>query len=166
MNNKSQRTKNSGINNNRETFGKWLFLIIVAMFTLFIVRFAYIAITKDVQHVNLKSQAEQIYTQRRTVLARRGNIYSANGTVLATDTNRYTIYAVLDKSQRSASGKPLYVKDKEHTATVLAKYLKIPRKQILKTLSKKGQSYQVELASSRRQPVIIQRENLPRRLSV
>lgn len=148
MNNKSQRTKNSGINNNRETFGKWLFLIVVAMFTLFIVRFAYIAITKDVQHVNLKSQAEQSYTQRRTVLARRGNIYSANGTVLATDTNRYTIYAVLDKSQRSASGKPLYVKDKEHTATVLAKYLKIPRKQILKTLSKKGQSYQVEFGSA------------------
>lgn len=147
MNNKSQRTINSGNNANRETFGKWLFLIVVAMFVLFIVRFAYIAITKDVQHVNLKSQAEQIYTQRRTILARRGNIYAANGTTIATDTNRYTIYAVLDHSQRSASGKPMYVKDKEHTATVLSKYLHLSRKKILKILSKKGQSYQVEFGS-------------------
>ena len=61
MNKMTQRTKNNGNNGNRETFGKWLFIIVVAMFTLFIVRFAYIAINKDVQHVNLRSQAEQIY---------------------------------------------------------------------------------------------------------
>lgn len=148
MNKMTQRTKNNGNNGNRETFGKWLFIIVVAMFTLFIVRFAYIAITKDVQHVNLRSQAEQIYTQRRTILAKRGNIYDQHGSVLATDTSRYTLYAVLDKSQRSADGKPLYVKNKKRTAKILAKYIKMPESEILKTLSKKGQSYQVEFGSA------------------
>ena len=148
MNKMTQRTKNNGNNGNRETFGKWLFIIVVAMFTLFIVRFAYIAITKDVQHVNLRSQAEQIYTQRRTILAKRGNIYDQHGSVLATDTSRYTLYAVLDKSQRSADDKPLYVKNKKRTARILAKYIKMPESEILKTLSKKGQSYQVEFGSA------------------
>ena len=148
MNKMTQRTKNNGNNGNRETFGKWLFIIVVAMFTLFIVRFAYIAITKDVQHVNLRSQAEQIYTQRRTILAKRGNIYDQHGSVLATDTSRYTLYAVLDKSQRSADGKLLYVKNKKRTAKILAKYIKMPESEILKTLSKKGQSYQVEFGSA------------------
>lgn len=148
MNKMTQRAKNNGNNGNRETFGKWLFIIVVAMFTLFIVRFAYIAITKDVQHVNLRSQAEQIYTQRRTILAKRGNIYDQHGSVLATDTSRYILYAVLDKSQRSADGEPLYVKNKKRTARILAKYIKMPESEILKTLSKKGQSYQVEFGSA------------------
>lgn len=148
MNKMTQRTKNNGNNGNQETFGKWLFIIVVAMFTLFIVRFAYIAITKDVQHVNLRSQAEQIYTQRRTILAKRGNIYDQHGSVLATDTSKYTLYAVLDKSQRSASGKPLYVKNKKRTAKILAKYIDMPESKILKTLSKKGQLYQVEFGSA------------------
>lgn len=70
------------------------------MFALFIVRFAYIAINKDVQHVNLRSQAEQIYTQQRVIQARRGSIYDAQGNAIATDTNKYTIYAIVDKSQK------------------------------------------------------------------
>ncbi|MEY8441948.1 penicillin-binding transpeptidase domain-containing protein [Lactobacillaceae bacterium 24-114] len=148
MSKMSKRTKNNERISNQETFGKWLFIIVVAMFTLFIVRFAYIAITKDVQHVNLKSQAEQMYTQRQTILAKRGNIYDQNGTVLATDTSKYTMYAVLDKSQKTASGKPLYVKDKKRTAKILAKYIDLSESKILKILSKKGQSYQVEFGSA------------------
>lgn len=148
MSKMSKRTKNNERISNQETFGKWLFIIVVAMFTLFIVRFAYIAITKDVQHVNLKSQAEQMYTQRQTILAKRGNIYDQNGTVLATDTSKYTMYAVLDKSQKTASGKPLYVKDKKKTAKILAKYIDLSESNILKILSKKGQSYQVEFGSA------------------
>lgn len=148
MNKKPQRTKNRGHKENRGTFGKWLFLITVGMFTLFIVRFAYIAINKDVQHVNLRSQAEQIYTQQRIIQARRGNIYDAAGNALATDTSKYTIYAVLDRTQKSASGKPLYVKDRHKTAKVLAPYLNLPPTRIEKILNPKGQAYQVEFGSA------------------
>lgn len=148
MNRKSQRTKNREHQRNRGTFGKWLFLITLGLFALFIVRFAYIAISKDVQHVNLRSQAEQIYTQQRVIQARRGTIYDSQGNALATDTSKYTIYAVVDKSQKSTSGKPLYVKNKKKTAQVLAKYLNLSAKKIEKILTPQGQAYQVEFGSA------------------
>lgn len=148
MNKKPQRTKNRGHRENRGTFGKWLFLITVGLFTLFIVRFAYIAINKDVQHVNLRSQAEQIYTQQRIIQARRGDIYDSEGNPLATDTSRYTLYAVLDRTQKSSDGKPLYVKDRQKTAKILSQYIDLTPKQIEKILKPKGQAYQVEFGSA------------------
>ncbi len=148
MNKKPQRTKNRGHRENRGTFGKWLFLITVGLFTLFIVRFAYIAINKDVQHVNLRSQAEQIYTQHRIIQARRGNIYDADGNAIATDTSKYTLYAVLDRTQKSSDGKPLYVKDRKKTAQILSKYIDLTPAQIEKVLKPKGQVYQVEFGSA------------------
>lgn len=147
MNKASQRTKNKK-NNNRGNFGKWLFLITIGLFSLFFVRFAYIAIKRDVQHVNLQSQAEQIYTQRRTILAKRGKIYDRKGTVLATDTSKYTVYAVLDHNQRSAKGRPLYVQNKKKTARVLAKYLPLSYAKIYKRLNTKNQAFQVEFGSA------------------
>ncbi|GGI62713.1 penicillin-binding protein [Limosilactobacillus caviae] len=148
MNKKPQRTKNRGHRENRGTFGKWLFLITVGLFTLFIVRFAYIAINKDVQHVNLRSQAEQIYTQQRIIQARRGDIYDADGNALATDTSKYTLYAVLDRTQKSSDGKPLYVKDRQKTAKILSQYINLKPAQIEKALKPKGQAYQVEFGSA------------------
>ncbi len=148
MNKKPQRTKNRGHRENRGTFGKWLFLITVGLFTLFIVRFAYIAINKDVQHVNLRSQAEQIYTQQRIIQARRGDIYDADGNALATDTSKYTLYAVLDRTQKSSDGKPLYVKDRKKTAQILSQYINLKPAQIEKALKPKGQAYQVEFGSA------------------
>lgn len=118
------------------------------MFTLFIVRFAYIAINKDVQHVNLRSQAEQIYTQQRIIQARRGDIYDSEGNPLATDTSKYTLYAVLDRTQKSSDGKPLYVKDRKKTAKVLSQYIDLTPKQIEKILKPKGQAYQVEFGNA------------------
>ncbi|HJA21539.1 MAG TPA: penicillin-binding protein [Candidatus Limosilactobacillus intestinipullorum] len=144
MNKESQRTKNKKNNSNRGNFGKWLFLITIGLFSLFFVRFAYIAINRDVQHVNLQSQAERIYTQRRTIQAKRGNIYDNQGGVIATDTSKYTVYAILDHNQRSTSGKPLYVQNKKKTARVLAKYLNLSYAKILKRLNTKNQPFQVE----------------------
>lgn len=148
MNKEPQRTRNKKNNSNQGNFGKWLFLITIGLFSLFFVRFAYIAINKDVQHVNLKSQAEQIYTQRQIIQAKRGNIYDSKGNAIATDTSRYTIYAVLDHNQRSSKGKPLYVTNKAKTAKVLAKYLNMTPKQIEKHLDAKNQPYQVEFGSA------------------
>lgn len=148
MNNMPQRAKNKRNKRNRGNFGKGLFLITVGLFILFIARFAFIAINKDVQHVNLRSKAEQIYTQRQMVQARRGNIYDSEGNALATDTSKYTLYAVVDRNQRSASGKPLYVKDKAKTARTLAKYINLSPAKIKKILTTNGQTYQVEFGTA------------------
>lgn len=148
MNKESQRAKTKKNNSNRGNFGKWLFFITVGLFLLFFVRFAYIAINRDIQHVNLQSQAEQIYTQRRTIQAKRGNIYDNKGGVIATDTSKYTVYAVVDKTQHSTSGKPLYVQNKKKTARVLARYIDLPEDKILKQLNTKSQVYQVEFGAA------------------
>lgn len=143
-----RRTKNKSNNENRGTFGKWLFIITVALFALFIVRFAYIAINKDIQHVNLQSKAEQIYTQRQVIQARRGTIYDAEHNPLASDTSKYTLYAVVDRNQRSNSGKPLYVTNKEKTARVLSQYIDLSPAKIKKILTAKRQTYQVEFGTA------------------
>lgn len=148
MNKMPRRTKNKMNNKNRGTFGKWLFMITVALFTLFIVRFAYIAINKDIQHVNLRSKAEQIYTQRQVIQARRGTIYDAQENPLASDTSKYTLYAIVDRNQRSNSGKPLYVVNRKKTARILARYIDLPPAKISKMLKKDRQTYQVEFGTA------------------
>lgn len=148
MNKEPERARNKRNNRNQGTFGKWLFLITVSLFALFIVRFAYIAINKDVQHVNLRSKAEQTYTQRQVIQARRGTIYDSEGNKLATDTSRYTLYAIVDHHQRSNSGKPLYVTNKKKTARILARYIDEPASKIKKTLTTDGQTYQVEFGTA------------------
>ncbi|WP_137597165.1 penicillin-binding protein [Paucilactobacillus kaifaensis] len=149
MNNHPKRTSSSKTRKNRKIFGQWLFFIVVALFTLLIVRFAYIGIFKDVKNVNLKSKAAQLYTQKRTITAKRGTIYDASGKAIAEDTSTYSIYAVIDHSQKTASGKPLYVTNKQKAATVLAKYLSISKAKALKVLTpSKPNVFQVEFGSA------------------
>ncbi|MDO4903337.1 MAG: penicillin-binding transpeptidase domain-containing protein [Limosilactobacillus sp.] len=133
---------------NQKKFGQSLFFMTLIVFSFFIGRFFYIAILRDVQHVNLAKQAEQVYTQRHTITAKRGDILDAKGNAIAADTNRYTLYAVLDKSQVSTNGKPLYVKDKKKTARVLSKYLKLSYSDILARLEKNKNAFQVEFGSA------------------
>lgn len=118
-----KRTINGENRRNRKTFGMWFFLVAAIIFILFTVRFSYIAIFKDVQNHNLKSQAAKLYTSSQVIQAKRGTVYDADGNPIATDTSKYTVYAIIDSSYRSASGKALYVTNKKKTAKVLAKYL-------------------------------------------
>lgn len=55
-----KRTINGENRRNRKTFGMWFFLVAAIIFILFTVRFSYIAIFKDVQNHNLKSQAAKL----------------------------------------------------------------------------------------------------------
>lgn len=140
MNNKGQR--------NHKQFGKWLCLVTAAIFLLFIVRFAYISIFKDVKNHDLSTAAVQRYTHSRIITAQRGNIYDDQGNLLARNTSKYTVYAVLDKNQKTMSGKPLYVTNKKRTAKVLAEYLDISEKKIYKALTPKKKLYQVQFGTA------------------
>lgn len=82
---------------NRRVFGRVLFLIITGVFVLFIARFSYIAIGKNVEHVNLSARAQKLYTATQTVKAQRGTIYDDSNQPIAEDTSTYSLYAVLDK---------------------------------------------------------------------
>lgn len=138
-----KRTVKEESHRNHRAFGLGLFLITLLIFSLFIVRFGYIAIFKDVKNHNLKAAAQRMYTNTQIITAKRGAIFDANGNAIAQDTSKYTVVAVLSHTMKEPDGKPLYVKDKEHTAQVLAKYLKVKPKQIKKTLNTKG-AFQVQ----------------------
>lgn len=140
-----RRTINGEKRQDRKNFGMWLFGVAASIFILFTVRFGYIAIFKDVQDHNLAAQANRRYTNSQVIQAKRGTIYDANGNQLATDTSRYTVYAIIDPHYRSVSGKPLYVTNKQRAARVLASALHVPAKRIRAVLSptQKG-SFQVQ----------------------
>ena len=144
-----KRTINGENRRNRKTFGMWFFLVATIIFILFTVRFSYIAIFKDVQNHNLKSQAAKLYTSSQVIQAKRGTVYDADGNPIATDTSKYTVYAIIDSSYRSASGKALYVTNKKKTAKVLAKYLDLSEAQILKILSPSSKGiFQVQFGTA------------------
>lgn len=144
-----KRTINGENRRNRKTFGMWFFLVAAIIFILFTVRFSYIAIFKDVQNHNLKSQAAKLYTSSQVIQAKRGTVYDADGNPIATDTSKYTVYAIIDSSYRSASGKALYVTNKKKTAEVLAKYLDLSEAQILKILSPSSKGiFQVQFGTA------------------
>ena len=143
-----KRTMSSKGQRNHKQFGKWLCLITAAIFLLFIVRFAYISIFKDVKNHDLSTAAVQRYTHSRIITAQRGNIYDDQGNLLARNTSKYTVYAVLDKNQKTMSGKPLYVTNKKRTAKVLAEYLDVSQKKIYKALTPKKKLYQVQFGTA------------------
>lgn len=143
---KSKKIKNQ--KRDRKYFGMWLFFTFVALFVVFIGRFAYIAVAKRSQGNNIEALAQQRYTSSATIQAKRGKIFDINGNALATNTNRYTVYAVLSHSYRSSTGKKLYVQDKHKTAKVLAKELGISQKKVYKLLNPKNKkTFQVQFGA-------------------
>lgn len=74
-----RQTTNQQPGRNRKHFGQFLFYAICVLFIFVVCRFSYIAIGKNVQNVNLSSQAQKLYTANETLKAKRGTIYDANG---------------------------------------------------------------------------------------
>ncbi|WP_261805733.1 penicillin-binding protein [Lapidilactobacillus luobeiensis] len=149
MSGRGQRHSNSRrTKNNRVVIGLVLIALMTVVLLLFVIRFGYIAGSGHVGQVDLTQRTQKKYSQNQVIKARRGTIYDINGNVVAEDSNVYTIYAVLDQSQVTTAGRPLYVKDKAKTAQVLSKYLKLTTEQLQQYLSKDG--FQVEFGSAGR----------------
>jgi len=77
-----------------------------------------------------------------TLYANRGNIYSSDGYILATDSISYSLICFLDES-RTQGDKIYYVADIDKTAKVLSEVLNIEYDYVVSQLSK--DLYQVEL---------------------
>lgn len=119
--------------------------LIVAFFTMgfLIYRIGYLALSEEVDGINIQAFAETRTTKKNTLAAKRGNIYDGNGNILGTDISSYTLIAYLDPSRTIDESKPEHVVDKENTALVLAKILDMDKDTCLKYLSKEG-VYQTE----------------------
>lgn len=102
--------------NNRKHVGKSLFILVIAVFAIFIFRFVWLITVNHVGGVNLKEAAKTNYQSTITVYAKRGTIYDRNGVPIAVDSDNYTIYVVLDKTQIDANGNKNYASSSEFPA--------------------------------------------------
>ena len=110
---------------NRKIVGKYISLLAVVLFAVFLVNFAVIIGSGSKFGTDLVKEAKKVHQTTRTVPAKRGTIYDRNGVPIAEDATSYNVYAIIDKKYKSATGKILYVEDAQFNkvAEVFHKYL-------------------------------------------
>ena len=110
---------------NRRIVGKYISLLAVVLFAIFLVNFAIIIGRGSKFGTDLVKEAKKVHQTTRKVPAKRGTIYDRNGVPIAEDATSYNVYAVIDKKYKSATGKFLYVEDSQFNkvAEVFHKYL-------------------------------------------
>jgi len=128
-----------------------LFLVIFALvfFVLIIGRTVQLALSDEIDGINLQAFASSRTTKNEVLTAKRGTIYDKNGDVLAQNVSSYTLIAYLSESRTTDINNPKHVVDKEYTAEMLATVLDISEEQILNYLSKEN-VYQTEFGSKGR----------------
>ncbi|MDO1605265.1 penicillin-binding transpeptidase domain-containing protein [Lactobacillus sp. YT155] len=146
--NNNHKKNNLRAKSSRTLFAKVLVAAFALIFVIFIFQFAKIAMTGQAKGQNLSYRTKFKYTQKNPLIAQRGNIFDANGDMVASNAGEFSIYAILDKQNRTKTGKIDYVKDKEKTAEVLSKYLALDKETILKYLNSKKKAFQVEFGSA------------------
>lgn len=122
--------------------------IVLALFCFLILayRVSDLALSKEVDGVNLKEFASSRSVVSKNITAKRGNIYDSSGEALAINVSSYTLIAYLDPSRSEGEDKLYHVKDKKTTAKKLAKVLKMKEKEVYNILNQKDM-YQVEFGS-------------------
>lgn len=136
--------KNKKRNNIRYSQG--IIIVSLLLFGLMIVRVLQLALSKEIDGVNLKELASQRTTKTEVLSAKRGNIYSADGDILAQNVSSYKIIAYLDEKRTTNEKKPQHVVDKEKTATELAPILGMEKEELLYYLNKEN-LYQTEFGA-------------------
>ena len=128
---------------NNVRYSKTIILFSLLLFALMIGRVTQLALSRKVDGVNLKELASKRITRTQTLSAKRGNIYSKDGEVLAQNVSAYKLIAYLDPKRTTNKKKPQHVVDKEATAEALAPILGLEKDEILKYLNKEN-VYQTE----------------------
>ena len=122
---------------NRRRVGKSLSLLAVVLFAVFLVNFAVIIGTGSKFGKDLVKEAKKVHQTTKTIPAKRGTIYDRNGTPIAEDATSYNVYAVIDKTYKSATGKVLYVEDSQFSkvAEIFHKYLEMDESYVTEQLA-------------------------------
>ena len=122
---------------NRKIVGKYISLLAVVLFAVFLVNFAVIIGSGSKFGTDLVKEAKKVHQITRIVPAKRGTIYDRNGVPIAEDATSYNVYAVIDKKYKSATGKILYVEDAQFNkvAEVFHKYLDMDEAYVKEQLS-------------------------------
>lgn len=123
--------------------------VIVALFCFAIIlyRVCFLALSTEIDGINLKEFAKSRSTTSTKITAHRGNIYDKSGKPLAINVSSYTLIAYLDPSRSEGEDKIYHVKDKKQTAKKLATVLDLKEKEIYNILNQKD-LYQTEFGSA------------------
>ena len=135
-----------GKKRNNIKYSKGGIIISLLLFVTMIARLTQLALFREIDGVNLKELASKRTTKTETITARRGNIYSNDGDILAQNVASYKIIAYLDAKRTTNKDNPQHVVDKEKTAKELAPILGMEEEEILKYLSKEN-VYQTEFGT-------------------
>lgn len=137
-----------------------LFIVVLLFsFAYILYRVSFVALSKEVDGVNLKEFADSRSIVSRKIYPKRGSIYDVDGKPLAINVSSYTLIAYLDPSRSEGEKKLYHVKDKEGTAKKLATVLKMKEKDILEILNQKGR-YQVEFGSAGKGLTELEKESI------
>ena len=96
-------------------------------------------------NTNLDSYIQNVSVVSETVHAKRGNIFSAGGEVVAQDEKTYDIICYLSKSRTKANNEPAYVVDPLYTSQILAIILDGDQTDIYMNLTANPNLYQTEI---------------------
>lgn len=117
------------------------------LFALMIGRLLQLALSKEIDGVNLQNLAANRTTRTETIKASRGTIYSADKEPLAENVSSYKLIAYLSPSRTTNENRPQHVVDKEKTAKELAPILGLSETEILRYLNKEN-VYQTEFGAA------------------
>ena len=144
-------------------FKKWkkpqgVFKLFLAFIVVLFIQLCYLSLFTNVYGINMQAFAKNRNTYKATVKALRGNIFTADKTILAQTVSSYTVIAYLSPSRTGNSKKPLHVVDKVKTAEALSPIINMTKERILELLSQ--DLYQVELGPGGRDITELKKEEI------
>lgn len=131
---------------NTVKYSRVVILFSLFLFGIMIIRVLQLALSDEIDGINLQELAAKRTTKTEIIPAQRGNIYSSDGDVLAQNVSSYKLIAYLDKKRTTNEKNPQHVVDKEKTAEALAPILGMEKDEILRYLSKEN-VYQTEFGT-------------------
>ena len=144
-------------------FKKWkkpqgVFKLFLVFIVVLFIQLCYLSLFTNVYGINMQAFAKNRNTYKATVKALRGNIFTADKTILAQTVSSYTVIAYLSPSRTGNSKKPLHVVDKVKTAEALSPIINMTKERILELLSQ--DLYQVELGPGGRDITELKKEEI------
>ena len=131
------------VNVNKIKINPIALIFTLLFFVVVILRMSVLALSTEIDGINIKKFVSGRNTRKKTVYAKRGGIYDSSGKILAQTVNSYTIIAYLSPSRSEGFKTPQHVVDKEATAKALAPLINTKEEVILNLLNQN--LYQTEL---------------------
>lgn len=145
--------------NNNVPTGNLVIIASFLFFALIIGRGAYLALSTNIDGINIKEFSSSRTTRTDTLTATRGKIYDINGETLAENVYSYTLIAYLDPDRTTNENNPQHVVDKEGTAQALSTVIDMSYEEILSLLNKEG-VYQTEFGKAGKSLNEIQKDKI------